>query len=306
MLNMSNLSKQEDFELSCFNLEVNFATSSFLYVTNIVTAIINSVFSLTAVLWNSLFILTYKRTPALRCPSYTLLCCLALSDLTVGLIVQPSFVAHKIGEIQHDFGIYCATRITSETTTRVCSGVSILTLTAIGVERYLELRLHLRHKEIVTNFRTVVIALLLWCITIILAGLWFVLDWKKYNAIIAFCMLSCLIVTLWAYSRIFKEVRRHRRVIRSQEQATSMRNIIKFGKSTITMVYVLGLYVISNALLTGVVIAHRAQGYTESIKLAYIYISTCTFICSSINPVLYFWRISDVRQAVIRTVKAVA
>lgn len=302
---MSNVSKQGDFELNCFNLEVNFATSSFLYVTNITTAIVNSVFSVTAILWNSLFIFTYQRTPYLRCPAYTLLCCLALSDLTVGLIVQPSFVAHKIGEVQHNFAIYCATRITSETATRVCSGVSILTLTAIAVERYLELRLHLRHQEIVTNFRTLVTALLLWCIIIILAGLWFVLDWKIYNAIIAFCMLSCLIVTLWAYSRIFKEVRRHRRVIRSQEQATSMRNMRKFGKSTITMIYILGLYVISNALLTGVVIAHRAHGYTESIKLAYIYTFTCTSICSSINPVLYFWRISDIRQAVIRTVKAV-
>lgn len=243
-------------------------------------------------------------TPSLHCPAYTFLCCLALSDFNVGLIAQPSFVAHKIGELIRNQSMYCASRLTSETSSQFCLGISILTLTAIGVERYLELRLHLRHREIITNFRTLVASIILWSVIIILTGLRFVVDSKIYHAIIVIILSSCVIVTLWAYSRVYTEVRRHRRIIHIQENATQVRNSLKYRRSAITMVYILGLFAVSNIPIIGVLIAHRSQGYTESIKLAYIYVITCAYTCSSINPVIYFWRISEIRLATLRTLKA--
>ena len=299
--NMANLTTKLDPAFSCFELDVNMASSAFLHVTNILAALVNSVSSLTAILGNSLTILTYKMTPSLHCPAYTLLCSLAMADLAVGLIAQPSFVAHKIGEIQGNLKIYCATRVTSEMTFRLCYGISALTLAAISVERYLELRFSLRRKEIITNFRTLVTVIILWFVVITTVGLWFVIDLRIFNAITATFLSSCLLVTLWAYSRIYLEVRRHRRMIISQENAISMRNMSKYRKSTITMIYILGLFVISNVPLMGLLFAHKTLGYTESVKLAYIYIYTCVCICSSINPVIYFWRISEIRQAVLRT-----
>ncbi|KAK3709530.1 hypothetical protein QZH41_006769 [Actinostola sp. cb2023] len=71
----------------------------------------------------------------------------AFSDILVGLLAQPSFVAHKVGEITSSFSLYCVTRVTTETVGTITSGVSTLTLAAISVERYLALRFSLRYNE---------------------------------------------------------------------------------------------------------------------------------------------------------------
>ncbi|XP_078366556.1 adrenocorticotropic hormone receptor-like [Oculina patagonica] len=289
---------------NCFNLDINFDTADYFYSSNIATAVVNSIFSLTAVLGNFLIILAYQRTPSLHCPANTLLCCLALSDFTVGLVAQPSFVAHKIGEIQHNLEIYCATRIITETSGYISSGMSILTLTAISIERYLAVYFHLRYNEIVTNFRALVTVGLLWSTLGLTTGSRFLVkDGRKFNAITVPILFSSLIVTFWAYSRIYKQVKRHHRCIQDQEISARITGIAKYKKSTVTMAYVLGLFVLSNASLVGVVVAHRLQGYTNSVKVAYIYVSTLVFMCSSINPVIYCWRITEIRRAVVKMVK---
>ena len=288
---------------SCLNLDVNFATEA-LYPTNIATAVINSVFSLTAVVGNFLIILAYQRTPSLHCPANTLLCCLALSDFTVGLLAQPSFVAHKIGEIQRNINMYCATRIITETSGYVTCGVSILTLTAISIERYLAVHFHLRYNEIVTNFRALVIVGILWSTMSLVAGVRFLIkDEKMFNAITVPILFSSLIITVWAYSRIYKQVRRHHRSIQDQEKSAKIIGIAKYKKSTVTMTYILGLFILSNAPFLVVVVTHRVKGYTNLVKMAYIYVSTIVFVCSSINPMIYCWRITEIRRAVVRIVK---
>ena len=289
---------------SCFNFDINFNTAGYFYSTNIATAVVNSIFSLTAILGNFLIILAYQKTPSLHCPANTLLCCLALSDFTVGLVAQPSFVAHKIGEIEHNPEIYCATRIITETSGYISCGISILTLTAISIERYLAVYFHLRYNEIVTNFRALVTVGILWSTLVLTAGSRFLIkDGKQFNAITVPILFSSLIVTFWAYSKIYKQVRRHHRCIQDQEISTRITGMAKYKKSTITMAYVLGLFVLSNAPFLGVVVAHRFQGYTNSVKVAYIYVSTLVFISSSVNPVIYCWRITEIRRAVVKTVK---
>ena len=299
MLNLSRVNSKS----SCFNLDINFEAED-LYSTNVATAVLNSVFSLTAILGNLTIIMAYKTTPSLHCPANTLLCCLALSDFTVGLIAQPCFVAHKIGEIQRNLDIYCATRIISETSGFITSGVSILTLTAISIERYLAMYLHLRYKELVTNFRVFLIVGTLWITIGIMASLRFLFkDGREYNAVTVPILFSSLIITVVAYTGIYKHVKRHHRSIEDQESTKSSRNILRFKKSTVTMAYILILFVISNAPFIGVAIAHRFEGYTYSVKTAYIYVSSCIFICSSVNPVIYCWRIAEIRRAVAKLLK---
>lgn len=292
-----------DPNTSCFNLDTNFDNAGYFFMTNIITAVVNSVISLTTMLGNFFIILAYQRTPSLHCPPNTLVCCLALSDFTVGLVAQPSFVAHKIGEVQHNLNMYCVTRIVTETSGYIACGVSILTLTAISIERYLAVHLHLRYNEIVTNFRALVTVGVLWSVLGLTAGSrFFVRDGKNFNAITVPILFSSLIITVWAYSRIYKQVRRHHRSIQDQEKSARAIGIAKYKKSTVTMVYILGLFVLSN---TPVVVAHRIQGYTYSVKVAYIFASTVVFMTSSVNPVIYCWRIAEIRRAVLKSCKTI-
>ncbi|XP_022792299.1 melanocortin receptor 3-like [Stylophora pistillata] len=283
---------------SCFNLDINFDIEA-LYTTNIVTAVVNSVFSLTAVLGNFVIIMAYQRTPSLHCPANTLLCCLALSDFIVGLLAQPSFVAHK-GEIQRNVNMYCATRIITETAGYIACGVSILTLTPISIERYFAVYFHLRYKEIVTNFRALETVGILWFTMSLVAGARFfsMKDGKKFKTVTIPILFSSLIITISPYSRVYMQVRRHQRCIQDQEKSARIKSSESRDaerKSVVTMTDILGLFVFSNEPMIAVVITHKVTGYTRSVKEAYIYVSTIVFVCSSINPMIYCWRTTEIR-----------
>lgn len=92
---------------ACFLLDVNFNSTHYLRVTHILTSIINIVLIFTDVAGNSMVIFSIWKTPSLHSPSNIFICCLAFSDLTVGLLAQPCFVIHKIGEILNRFEMYC-------------------------------------------------------------------------------------------------------------------------------------------------------------------------------------------------------
>lgn len=40
------------------------------------------------------------------------------------------------------------------------------------------------------------------------------------------------------------------------------------------------------------------NGYTRSVKIVYEYATTAVFINSSLNPVIYCWRIGQIKRAV--------
>jgi len=126
-------------EEECLFLDVNYNTTQYLFVSHIVTSVLNSISSLTAVAGNAMVIHVVWKTPSLQTPSNVFLCCLAISDLTVGLIAQPCFVIHKIGELLQNHRMYCTTRILTESLGYITAGTSVLIMTGIAIERYLAL-----------------------------------------------------------------------------------------------------------------------------------------------------------------------
>lgn len=76
----------------CFLFDLNFASAKYLFATHILTTIVNFVFSASAIGGNSIVIFSVWKTPSLQTPSNVFICCLAFSDLAVGLLTQPCFV----------------------------------------------------------------------------------------------------------------------------------------------------------------------------------------------------------------------
>ena len=295
-----------NFSLECFLLDVNLNLTEYLFIAHILTAIVNSVSLFTATIGNAVVILAVWRTPALHTPSNVFLCCLALSDLTVGLIAQPCFVIHKIGELLHDYSMYCTTRILTESLGYITAGTSVLIMTGIAIERYLALYLHLRYKQIVTVKRILIAASGLWTFFILLSAsrFWIAND-NIFNNIAIPVMFSSLVFTFVAYTRVLKYVRRHENQINYQNATSTvqypvnyrMSRIMRYKKSTLTMVYIVGIFVLCYIPFLCVKIVHKIEGYTTSVKTAYLYASTIVFLNSSFNPMVYCWRITDIRRA---------
>ncbi|KAL9964079.1 hypothetical protein ACROYT_G027658 [Oculina patagonica] len=305
---VDNRTNSSAFTLECFLLDVNLDFTEYLFIAHILTSILNSVSSITAAGGNGIVILAVWKTPALHTPSNVFLCCLALSDLTVGLIAQPCFVIHKIGELLHDYSMYCTTRILIESLGYITAGTSVLTMTGIAIERYLALYLHLRYKEIITTKGILIAVSSLWVFFILLAAsrFWIAND-NIFNNIAITVIFVSLIFTFLAYLKVLKYVRRHENQIRDQENFQTadscpvnyrLSRIMRYKKSTLTMLYIVGIFVLCYIPFLCVKIVHKIDGYTTSVKTAYLYASTVVFLNSTFNPVVYCWRIPDIRRAV--------
>ena len=82
-------------------------------------------------------------------------------------------------------------------------------------------------------------------------------------------------------------------------------NVLKCRKSAVTVLYVYGLLLIFYLPFRffATLFAEALFGYTIKVKTAYNYTRTVVFIYSCLNPVLYCWRIKEIRRAVKNTLK---
>lgn len=282
-----------------FSMEEN----QLVYISNVMTCIFNAFFALPAIVGNVLVVIAIWRTQLKRSPSNILLSTLAFADLQVGLTVQTSFVCFKMAEIFRADKLSCYARFVNIVFGYSITAVSLLTLTAIAIERFLALHLHLRYKEVITKRRILTAACCFWVMGLAATSLHFIY-WSVFGAIVIITELVSILVTSVAYLKIYKIVRRHAREIESQRRVSVDPNtqiglnMKKYQRSTFTMVIVLMLSFVCYVPYSGVMVAKLKYGFTANVKIAIDIFSTLVCINSSLNPLIYCWRMKEVRQAV--------
>ena len=127
----------ESVQDSCYELELFFkdAMKTVISISDIVVCVVNILFSLVAVFANILILYALYRASSLHSSSKAMLCSLALSDLGVGAIVQPLFVAYRWAQINGNLPKLCTAGIVSHIEGSHFSAVSFLTMTAISLDR---------------------------------------------------------------------------------------------------------------------------------------------------------------------------
>ena len=301
--------------VACYFLSVHLHQTRGALVANIITAVLNSLFSVTAVCGNAFIIFVIwsrEDREVLHVPSNILLCCLAISDLVVGLISQPAFVIYKVAEIKGYFKVYCTARMLQSCSGWLSSAVSGLTMCAISVDRYLALKLHLRYTAVVTVTRVLVTVIGLWLFCATSISLRFVMvNVELWNAIPIALFVSCLFVTVVTCAKVFQIVRLHRRQIHDWLELTahfhgrSAVEVARHEKSALTILYLLGTFLLCFVPFLVTIIIETVQGYTFPVKIAYDYAGTVVFLSSSLNPPLYYWRIREIRRAAKRTIQKI-
>jgi hypothetical protein len=189
----------------------------------------NSILSFSATFTNLLVILAIVGTPTLHTPSNVLLCSLALSDFGVGLLVQPTFIVTlNHGQILKHFMKFASLLL---------FGASLFTMTAIAVDRYLALVLHMRYRALVTVRRVSFAVFFIWSFSLLANGLRYVLGFKTNNAVVILVMCSCLVTSTYCYLRIHGIVRRHKRQIKDQSLSMPSESVLTLrqGKSIKTI-----------------------------------------------------------------------
>ena len=190
----------------------------------------------------------------------------------------------------------------------ILSGMTLLSLTAISLDKYLALRLHLRYKDLATIQRVATVEAVFLCGCI--AGAVLMMLNQKVAAIIVgvIGVGICLPTSLVAQIRVFIIVRRHENKVvenfvlssRLQGQRVTATDIAKVKKNSRTVLLVWAVLLVCIGPFLGAIIAFAVKGSTTCVNIAFQFGLTIMFINSSINPSLYGTRISEIRQTVLK------
>ena len=117
-----------------------------------------------------------------------------------------------------------------------------------------------------------------------------------------------LITSIFSYTKIFFILHHHQNQVQDQVQQptqTDQLNIARYKKAVSTAIW-LQLTLVACNLPHGIVEALLTMGGSSaSLYHAWIYSHTLVYLNSSLNPILYFWKIEEVRQAVKDTIRQV-
>lgn len=287
---------------SCFYLDLRLEQNNDTFIASVVTCILNAVFSLITAIGNLVILQVIWRKQELHTPSFILLFCLAASDLLVGLVCQPFYVAFKITELIDNFGAYCILRMIQSISGWTTTGVSLAILSGVSIDRLLVLTLHLRYNTIVTVQRVLQTVFVVWMLSVAIVMLRFwIRQWLIFPVAI---VVTSFLVTTISTLKIFQIVRRHQRQIFQQQRIQSnIVDALKCRKSAVTVLYVYGLFIIFYLPLCATMVVETLAGYTLRVKIAYDYAATAVFINSFLNPIVYCFRIEEIRRAVKNLLK---
>ena len=292
--------------LKCFFLEVHWEQNKHDVIASLLSCVFTALFVLTAILGNGIVMFVIWKTRELHSPSFTLLFSLAASDLLVGLVVQPSFVAYHVAKLLENFSAYCKLRMIQFFCGWIASGVSLFTLSGVCLDRLLALTLHLRYNSLITVPRVVTAIVGIW--VIVSAGTIVKFWFDKWVILPGIGAVATLLMIAFCTSKIFQITLKHQRQINAQNQTmiilqNNTVEVLKCKKSAVTVLYVYGLLLAFYLPFIVVMVLEIIHGTTLSVRIAYDYATTVVLINSSINPIIYCWRIKLVRSAVKQYLK---
>ena len=297
---MANNTSTQNFlpVAKCFHLpDPNFDGASQRFTMNLVTAIINIIASPLAVISNSLIVFAILTSSRLRTPSNFLIGCLALSDVLVGLTVQPGYICFRLMENQHR-SVPCFVRVMYSNAFYICCGVSFMTLSAVSYERLVAVRLRARYNDVFSGNRVLKFMAAIWVLNVALTSL----QWAGINQISRGIHLIlwflCLLISVVASIGISLILRRHHRQLHCQ--STIFENIRRRRELRLTrnILFIVGVYLLLNFPVLWVSLYHQILEQDIKTYNHYSWTETLAFLNSCTNPLLCFWKNRQIRQGI--------
>ena len=271
---------------------------------------INAFFSVAAFLGNTLILVALHKESSLHPPSKLLYRNLAVTDLCVGIIVEPLKVASWISMVNKKWKICYYVSLTNSLSALLVCTVSLFTLTALSLDRLLALLLGLRYRQVVTLRSIYITEVILWILAIIFT---FIYVWIPFVRLWLFrtVLPICLVTSVFSYTIILVTLRHNQNQVqnhigqRQPSQAVAL-NTARYRKAVYSALWVQVALVVCYlpSFITAVVLAsQRGRRMSSSDWLTWQFTGALIYLNSSLNPLLYYWKIREVRQAVKETLR---
>ena len=283
----------------------------------IILLVLNILLTISASVGNALILFALHKETSLHPPSKLLFRCLAATDLLIGLVSQPLHATYLLSLLtmsqgwQENFCVYSVTLATI--TSNVLCLVSLMTSTAISVDRLLALILGLRYRQVIT-FKRTLIALILFCLVDIALVSFFHLIYNnnksKTFVTVALC-IGNLATSAFCYAKIVVKIRQHHRQVQTQGSVNQgncnagglAMNMARYKKTVSSVLWIQLTLIICYLPNTVVVAVISNMGLTLALDTAWGITVTLVFLNSSLNPFLYCWKIREIRVAARDTIR---
>ncbi|XP_068680548.1 melanocyte-stimulating hormone receptor-like [Montipora foliosa] len=271
-------------------------------------AALNIFLSFTAFIGNAIFLAALNKVSTLHPPSKLLFRTLATTDLCVGIISQPLTAVALMPEVKKNVHVCRHTSIVRFLISYALCMVSLLTSTAINVDRLFALSLRIRYKQLVTLKRTYVIVAIFWVISIAFTVLSLFINSIRavYWGVV---LASCLTISAFSYGKIVFVLRRSqhqfgpRALWQRQPNQTVQLNATLYRKTVYTILWVQMALIICYLPYTIItlLLSNRTGRPSAWLLVAWRYAGTLVYFNSSLNPVLYCWKMRAVKNAMNET-----
>ena len=272
--------------------------SDALYSSLIINCVFNAFSAYTAIMLNILTIHAMRKTSSLPKPLKTLLLSLAVSDLGVGLLAQPLYIAEMVNHT--DFLL-----TTFNIVTPLFASASFFSVVAISVDRFLAIHLHLRYQELVTHKRVVAVVISIWTLSLLFPLLIFYLNFQTPVHVFMIVVFGlCFIISGIVYSRIYFAATHHANQVQVLQmqvaQNSQIESVARKRKSAISMFYVYLVFLVCYLPQCCVAVTYLIQSPpSTALHDVNLYSITLVFLNSSLNPVIYGWKMRHIRHAMI-------
>ena len=270
-------------------------------------AAVNIFLSITAFVGNFLILVALNMESSLHPPSKLLYRCLATTDLLVGLVTQPLAATYWMSLVHEHWSLCRYTRGAVYISSYALCLVSLLTLTAISVDRLLALLLGIRYKQIVTLKRTCITNATFWILSVAAAS--FSVSHTRisiwYGIVV---ILSCSVISIASYTNIFRALKHHHAQVQDhvqqQSSQTTALNMARYRKAVSSALWVqLALAVCYLPKVLVLLVLTFRKAYSSYVVIIDAITTILTYFNSTLNPFLYCWKVREVRQAVKQAIR---
>ena len=272
-------------------------------------AVINILLSVAAFIGNLLVLVALGKESPLHPPSKLLLRSLTTTDLFVGVVAEPLVVVYWVSVVKQNWHFCRYAQSAVYLAGHVLCSVSLLTLTTVAVERLLALLLGLRYAQVVTLKRTYITLTGLWIFSIFASALYFVDYFITLRIGYMGCFL-CIAISFFCYAKIFCSLRmnQHNRVQHLTGPSADLSlqnrqfNIARYRKAVNSALWLQVALIVCYLPYGTIAVFMAVSNLTPDIYIIRQTALTLIFLNSSLNPILYCWKMKEVRKSVRETV----
>ena len=275
----------------------------------IAMCILNGLLTFTAIFGNAAIIFALQKASSIPTTAKILMQSLAVTDLSSGFFTHPLYIAvvariRQSHECKHVQEVLMAFFVIST----VLISVSLQTVTLIGIDRFLSITLHLRYNQLVTPKRIIAVVASAWVFSLSIVFVVVFIEIRVGEIVLLVfsyvAMLSLCIVNFKVYS----VARRHQAIIQSQAQVTAhhLSNTTNSARNVnlaVKVLYVFVVFLFCNLPYLIILTVLLISGPNVVLQGAIQFSTVLVMLNSSLNPVVFGFKMKEIRQIIKRELK---